>query len=351
MLASPRAFGPRRHRLGLLTATRATRRDPRDTLPDAGRGQAGAVEPARRPRHRRRAVRDRPSSCSLAPRCSAGACCACCPSIPGFRTEGLVAMDLALPSSDDPAAKARLSPFYADIFSRLRAIPGVEEVAAANAVPLDGGLPDGMFLRLAPQDAPREAGRSPAALPAEGPHRHGGLLRGVAGLLPRPRHPAGAGPAVRRARRPRQPHAALVNESLARSRWPGDDPIGRTIEFGNMDGDLRPLTIVGIVGDTREYGLEQPPRPTLYVNLMQRPRFSTTVVMRHGGGCRHGHRGCAPRAARSGAGRAAAIPHLRRRSTRRRSARGVQSDAWSACSLVRRCCWRSRASTASWRTT
>jgi ABC-type lipoprotein release transport system permease subunit len=47
-----------------------------------------------------------------------------------------------------------------------------------------------------------------------------------------------------------------------------------------MDGDLRLLTIVGIVGDTREYGLEQPPQPTLYVDLMQRPRFQTTVVMR-----------------------------------------------------------------------
>jgi predicted permease len=61
------------------------------------------------------------------------------------------------------------------------------------------------------------------------------------------------------------PHAAVISESLARSRWPGEDPIGRTIEFGNMDGDLRLLTIVGIVGDTREYGLEQPPRPTVYV--------------------------------------------------------------------------------------
>src|SRR5262249_53737448 len=75
-------------------------------------------------------------------------------------------------------------------------------------------------------------------------------------------------------------HVALITESLARSRWPNEDPIGRTVEFGNMDGNLRVLTIVGIVGDTREYGPEQPPRPTLYVNLNQRPRFTTTVVMR-----------------------------------------------------------------------
>jgi predicted lysophospholipase L1 biosynthesis ABC-type transport system permease subunit len=79
---------------------------------------------------------------------------------------------------------------------------------------------------------------------------------------------------------PDAPHVAVINESLARSRWNGADPIGATIEFGNMDGDLRPLTIVGIVGDTREYGLEQPARPTGYVDLMQRPGFSVTVVMR-----------------------------------------------------------------------
>jgi predicted permease len=75
-------------------------------------------------------------------------------------------------------------------------------------------------------------------------------------------------------------HAAVISESLARTRWPDRDPLGATVEFGNMDGDLRPLTIVGIVGDTHEYGLDQPARPTLYVNLIQRPRFSFTVVVR-----------------------------------------------------------------------
>ena len=47
---------------------------------------------------------------------------------------------------------------------------------------------------------------------------------------------------------PDSPHAALISESLSRARWPGQDPIGLTIEFGNIDGDLRLLTIVGIVG-------------------------------------------------------------------------------------------------------
>ena len=71
----------------------------------------------------------------------------------------------------------------------------------------------------------------------------------------------------------------MISESLAHDRWPHQDPIGHTIEFGNMDGDVRLLTIVGIVGDTHEYGLDEPPRPTVYVNLFQRPRAEMTVTM------------------------------------------------------------------------
>jgi len=37
-------------------------------------------------------------------------------------------------------------------------------------------------------------------------------------------------------------HAAVIPESLARARWPHQDPIGQTIQFGNMDGDLNLLT-------------------------------------------------------------------------------------------------------------
>jgi predicted permease len=75
------------------------------------------------------------------------------------------------------------------------------------------------------------------------------------------------------------PHVAVISESLAHDRWPHQDPIGHTIEFGNMDSDVRLLTIVGIVGDTHEYALDEPARPTVYVNLFQRPRAEMTVAM------------------------------------------------------------------------
>jgi ABC-type antimicrobial peptide transport system permease subunit len=46
-----------------------------------------------------------------------------------------------------------------------------------------------------------------------------------------------------------------------------------------MDGDLRLLTIIGIVGDTHEYGLDAPPRPTVYVDLFQRPSAAVTLTL------------------------------------------------------------------------
>src|SRR5690606_6202923 len=71
---------------------------------------------------------------------------------------------------------------------------------------------------------------------------------------------------------------AVISESLARERWPDEDPIGKLINFGNMDGDLRALTIVGIVGDVREASLELEPRPTIYANIHQR----ATLTARNG---------------------------------------------------------------------
>ncbi|MGH9858425.1 MAG: FtsX-like permease family protein, partial [Candidatus Acidiferrales bacterium] len=68
------------------------------------------------------------------------------------------------------------------------------------------------------------------------------------------------------------PHVAVISESLAAKEWPDQNPIGRRVQFGNMDGDLREFTVVGIVGDVRDRGADRDPQPTFYGNYAQRAK-------------------------------------------------------------------------------
>ena len=78
------------------------------------------------------------------------------------------------------------------------------------------------------------------------------------------------------------PQVALVSAVLARSVWPDRDPIGQKLQYGNMDGDMHALTVIGIVGDVHDYGLDHDVRGTVYVNLQQRPKAASnfSVVVR-----------------------------------------------------------------------
>jgi predicted permease len=198
---------------------------------------------------------------------------------PGFRVDKIVTMDVSLPWVDDPKARTGQAIFFSNLIDRLRAIPGVRQVGATSRLPMDGGLPDGMFLLVTQNEMPKtmdglralfqqkaRIGNADFCVATDGYFQVLGIPL-IRGRIFDDRDGADA------------PHVALISESLARERWPGLDPLGHTIEFGNMDGDLRLLTIVGIVGDTHEYGLDTPPRPTVYVNLFQRPRASISVTM------------------------------------------------------------------------
>jgi predicted permease len=271
--------------LGILTAARATAGELRATLVEGDRGSAGT----RRSQRVGRTIVEAQLAMTLVLLVGAGLLGRSLLRVlsvdPGFRTDNIVTMDLQLPAAGDvkpdadTAVKARESQFLNRLIERLHAIPGVQQVAAVSAVPMDGGLPDGMFLLVSPQENPRSfEGLGALAKQVE--------RRGTADFCAAsPEYFQALGiPLIRGRLFERRdsfdsPHVAVINESLARSRWSNQDPIGQTIQFGNMDGDLHLLTIVGIVGDTHEYTLEQPPFPTVYVNVLQRPRSYLKVVM------------------------------------------------------------------------
>jgi putative ABC transport system permease protein len=265
--------------LGIFTAVRTTRSDLSKGLVEGGRGQAGSQGSQRAGR----AIVAGQIAITLVLVIGAGLLGRSFMKVlevdPGFRVDKIVAMDVSLPWTQDPKAKPAPGIFFANLIDRLKQIPGVRSVGAASALPMTGGLPDGMFLLMTQNEVPKtmddfgalfnqkaRIGNADFCVATDGYFRVLGIPL-LGGRLFDERDGADT------------THVAVISESLARDRWPHQDPIGHTIEFGNMDGDLRLLTIVGIVGDTHEYGLDEPPRPTVYVNLSQRPRAVMTVTM------------------------------------------------------------------------
>ena len=265
--------------LGAFTAARATRGDLRKGLAEGGRSQSGSHGSQRVGR----AIVAAQIAITLVLVIGAGLLGRSLLKVldvnPGFRVDKIVAMDVSLPSVEDPKAKLAQGIFYSSLIDRLRQIPGVRGVGAASALPMTGGLPDGMFLLMTQNEVPKTMdGFDPLFHQKE---RIGNADFGVAtdGYFHVLGIPLIRGRMFDERDSADAPHVAVISESLAHDRWPGQDPIGHTIEFGNMDGDLRLLTIVGIVGDTHEYGLDAPARPTVYVNLFQRPSAAMTVTM------------------------------------------------------------------------
>jgi putative ABC transport system permease protein len=265
--------------LGAFTAVRATSGDLREDLVEGARGQIGSHGSQRIGR----VIVAAQMAITLVLVVGAGLLGRSLMKVlevnPGFRVDKIVAMDVSLPWVADPKAKAGRGLFFANLIDRLRQIPGVRTVGATSGLPLDGGHPDGMFVLLAPNEAPKTMKDLSAMFQQKQRLGIADFVVATDGYFQALGVPLIRGRLFDARDGAEAPHVAVITQALARDRWPNQDPIGRTIEFGNMDGDLRPLTIVGIVGDTHEYGLDAPPRPTVYVNLFQRPRAAMTLTM------------------------------------------------------------------------
>jgi len=265
--------------LGAFTAARATSGDLRKGLVEGGRGQAGSQGSQRVGR----VIVAAQIAITLVLVVGAGLFGRSLMKVlevnPGFRVNDIVTMDVSLPWVDDPKAKAGQAIFFSNLIDRLKQIPGVRKVGAASGLPLDGGLPDGMFLLMKENEIPETADGLRAMFREKERTGNADFCVATGGYFQVLGIPLIRGRIFDERDGANSPQVAVISESLARDRWPNQDPIGHTIEFGNMDGDLRLLTIVGIVGDTHEYGLDVPPRPTVYVNLFQRPRAAITLTM------------------------------------------------------------------------
>jgi predicted permease len=200
----------------------------------------------------------------------------------GFRTERLITLNLLSASPRDDAARARLIQFHDELEARLRVLPGVTHVGSVDTFPLSGGMSNGTFIITdpgAPQPATSEEFR--ALFRSKEKTGQAEYRLATPDYFQTMGIPLLRGRGIEARDDARSPHVAVITESLAKSRWPDRDPIGLTIQFGNMDRHPEPMTIVGIVGDIRDRNIEGQPRGTLYASARQRPNRTDdfTVVM------------------------------------------------------------------------
>jgi hypothetical protein len=143
--------------LGAFTALRATSGDVREGLGEGGRGQAGSQGSQRVGL----VIVAAQIAITLVLVIGAGLLGRRLMKVlevnPGFHVDKIVTMDVSLPwvGWNDPKAKADEAIFFGNLIGRLKQIPGVREVGAASNLPLEGGLPDGMFLLMTQQEIPK----------------------------------------------------------------------------------------------------------------------------------------------------------------------------------------------------
>lgn len=194
---------------------------------------------------------------------------------PGFITKDALVLDMSMSNTNgDSARMQRQVQFQTALLDRLRALPGVTSAGIVSDFPLgDAGYANGQFVemnspteiqsfedfqKLTPRQVEQRAGSAGFRIASEDYFKAMGI-RVVKG------RGFEAGDA------PDAPQVAVISEGLAKAKWPDQDPIGRLIQFGNMDGDMHALRVVGVVTDVRESGPEALPEPLLYANYRQRP--------------------------------------------------------------------------------
>jgi predicted permease len=187
---------------------------------------------------------------------------------PGFRTERLLTMSIAL--SGSPFAEPAQQPvFFEEVLGAARRVPGVIDVALVNHLPIAGDTWGTRFSvegRAAEHDPPAATFRvaSPGYLET----------MGIPLLSGRP---------FTAEDQPESPRAVLVNETLARHYWPGKEAAGQRIREGGPESTEPWLTVVGVVGDTRQSSLTEPIRAEIVFPYAQNPVawFKATTLVIH----------------------------------------------------------------------
>jgi predicted permease len=190
---------------------------------------------------------------------------------PGIDTQNVLTMKLSLPEARYGAPEA-LESFAQRVQERVQALPGIEAASFAPVLPFQPG-PDMDFA-------------------IEGRYRGPGTTEGLGDAHYRPVMPGYfealkiglvRGRLLTETDRHGSTPVAIINETVARRFWPGQDPIGQRITIGvgiPQMADPSPREIVGVVRDVHELGVHEELLPIIYVPMGQMPPGISAMLIR-----------------------------------------------------------------------
>ncbi len=189
---------------------------------------------------------------------------------PGFDTHNVLTMRMSLTGPRFEKAEA-VDQLIRTGAERLRALPGVVTASATCCVPLQGGY--GLPFQVVGRPL------------TDGPfHGGGGWTTVSPGFFDVFRIPVKRGRAFSETDDARATPVAMINEAMAREFWPNADPLSDRLIIGR--GVMREFAaererqIVGIVADTRAFGLEREPQPMMFIPQAQVPDLANALNVR-----------------------------------------------------------------------
>jgi putative ABC transport system permease protein len=188
----------------------------------------------------------------------------------GMQPAGIAKATISLPSALY-AGPAEVRGFYARVLERVRALPNVESAATATGVLQPLIANSGVYsIEGRPLPPPEERVEYPVEVVSPGFFETLGVAMAAGRTFSEQDH-ADA------------PRAVMINETLARIGWPGQDPIGRRMRAGDDTSQAPWMTVVGVIRDVRRADVTRAIRPELYMcSLQVTPRTQMLIVRTKG---------------------------------------------------------------------
>ncbi len=175
---------------------------------------------------------------------------------------------LELTFGADIGGSARRQSELRDIVARLESAPGIDAAGVVNDLPLRGG--GGIGLSFHAEGTPPWKPGDPIVFAR--------YLQASADYFQAMGIPLLRGRTFTAADDSLGPRVAVIDRVMADSIWPHSDPLGRRFALG--PDSLHPITVVGVVGGVRDYGLAEPPHLQMYFPITQQTPANVAVVAR-----------------------------------------------------------------------